>query len=111
MVIRNGSMKVKAPHPTSKVAKVKAPVTRRARLAKVKGPAQGGGWVAKVKSPLSFVGGSLRRVLPIAENLLARARVERLTQNRAVACSAAQPQRFSPTLSRRSGPPNSPGGR
>ena len=61
MVIRNGSMKVKAPHPTSKVAKVKAPVTRRARLAKVKGPAQGGGWVAKVKSPLSFVGGSLRR--------------------------------------------------
>ena len=60
MVIGNYLMKVKAPPAGAKVAKVKAPVSRRTRIAKVKGPAQGGGRIAKVKSPSSFVTCPLR---------------------------------------------------
>jgi len=53
MVNHNWSMKVKAAQMITKAAKVKAPVSRRARVAKVKGPAQVGGRIAKVKSPSS----------------------------------------------------------
>ena len=66
MVIRNYSMKVKAFPMNTKIAKVKAPVSRRTRVAKVKSPSMAGIKLAKVKNhsspaPCAVRGGFVAR--------------------------------------------------